>query len=67
MKIVMKETRCISPDGWRVFDAQKGKIYDVSENCALPLIRAGFAERSITDTSDWVPLETAINNAVESL
>lgn len=66
MKIVMKETRCISPDGWRVFEAQKGKIYTVPDNCALPLIRAGIAERSIADTSDMMPLERVLSDMAET-
>ena len=63
----MKEQALHQPRRLEGFDAQKGKIYDVPENCALPLIlRWHSLARSIADTSDWVPLETATNNAVES-
>ena len=45
MQITMDTSRCISPDGWSVFSAEKGKTYDLPEIAALPLLRSGWAYR----------------------
>lgn len=48
----MLDTRCGSPDGWKVKVLHKDKIYDdseIGERLCLQMLRGGVAERVYLD------------------